>query len=152
MIPESTPEKTPAEEEPVPPVSEAEAEAEEPAAEPVAAVPAAPARRPLVKRHHGIVRFAHWANALLLLGMIASGLQIYMAFSHFGIRGSRYYPNPWDGKPFPQWARLGGWLAGGLNWHFALAWPFVLTGLLYLLYLVLSGEWRSLLFRPRDLP
>ena len=45
---------------------------------------------------------------------------------------------------------LGGWLAAGLNWHFALAWPFVLTGLLYLGFLVWSGEWRSLLFRPRD--
>src|SRR6476659_3249199 len=94
----------PAEEEPVPPV--AEAEAGEPAAAPepppaVPVAPAAPARRPLVKRHHGIVRFAHWANTVLLLGMIASGLQIYMAFSHFGIRGGPYYPNPWDGKPFP---------------------------------------------------
>jgi len=113
---------------------------------------AEPARRPLVKRHHGIVRFAHWANALLLVGMIASGLQIYTAFPHFGPRGGPYYPNPWDGKPFPQGIRLGGWLAGGLNWHFALAWPFVLTGLVYLLYLVFSGEWRSLLFRPGDVP
>src|SRR5689334_15501217 len=132
----------PAEEEPIAPMTQAETEAE--AGEPAAAPeppPAAPARRPLVKRHHGIVRFAHWANALLLLGMIASGLQIYMAFSHFGIRGGPYFPNPWDGKPFPQWARLGGWLAGGLNWHFALAWPFVLTGLLYIVYLAVSGEW-----------
>src|SRR4051795_3185788 len=143
------PEKPVEEEEPASPVPEAE----EPAAaasEPPAA--AAPARRPLVKRHHGIVRFAHWANTLLLLGMIASGLQIYMAFSHFGIRGGPYYPNPWDGKPFPEWARLGGWLAGGLTWHFALAWPFVLPGLLYVVYLAVSGEWRSLLFRPRDVP
>jgi thiosulfate reductase cytochrome b subunit len=52
----------------------------------------------------------------------------------------------------PEWARLGGWLAGGLNWHFALAWPFIATGLVYLGYLGFSGEWRSLLFRPRDLP
>ena len=84
--------------------------------------------------------------------MIASGLQIYMAFMHFGIRGSRYFPNPWDGKPFPPWSRLGGWLAGGLSWHFALAWPFVITGLLYLGYLAVTGEWRSLVFRPSDIP
>ena len=32
--------------------------------------------RPLVKRHHGIVRLAHWLNAVVLVGMIASGLQI----------------------------------------------------------------------------
>src|SRR5207302_9882936 len=45
---------------------------------------------------------------------------------------------------------LGGWLAGALNWHFALMWPLVTVGLLYLGYLVQSGEWRALLFRPRD--
>jgi thiosulfate reductase cytochrome b subunit len=120
----------------------------------VAAAPAAlTGRRPLVKRHHGLVRITHWLNAILLAGMIASGLQIYMSFMHFGIRGgSRYFPNPWDGKGFPAWSRLGGWLAGGLLWHFALAWPFVISGLFYLGYLVVSGEWRALLFRPSDVP
>jgi thiosulfate reductase cytochrome b subunit len=104
-----------------------------------------------VKRHHGIVRFAHWLNAVTLFGMIASGLQIYLAYRHFGLRGAPLpVPNPLDGKSIPAWARLGGWLAGGLNWHFALAWPFVLTGLLYLGFLVLTGEWRALAFRPRD--
>jgi thiosulfate reductase cytochrome b subunit len=121
----------------------------------VAVAPGADAvagRRPLVHRHHWLVRVTHWANAVLLVGMIASGLQIYNAFGHFGRRGGPFFPNPFDGKPFPRWATLGGWLAGGLNWHFALAWPFVLTGAAYLLYMVISGEWRSLLFRPRDVP
>src|SRR4051794_22485346 len=100
------PEKPVEEEEPAPSVPEAEEPAAAASEPPPAAVPA---RRPLVKRHQGIVRFAHWANPVLLLGMIASGLQIYMAFTHFGIRGGPYYPTPWDGKPFPAWARLGGW-------------------------------------------
>jgi thiosulfate reductase cytochrome b subunit len=108
------------------------------------------AARPYVKRHHGLVRLAHWVNAIVLLGMIASGLQIYAAFNHFGPRGAPY-PNPLDGQALPEWARLGGWLAGGLNWHFALAWPFVITGLVYLGFLAVSGEWRALLFGPRDL-
>jgi thiosulfate reductase cytochrome b subunit len=107
------------------------------------------AERPLVKRHHGIVRLAHWLNAIVLVGMIASGLQIYGAFSHFGPRGEPY-PNPFDARSLPAWSRLGGWLAGGLNWHFALAWPFVITGLVYLGFLAWTGEWRALLFRPRD--
>jgi thiosulfate reductase cytochrome b subunit len=107
--------------------------------------------RPPVKRHHGLVRTTHWLTAILLVGMIASGLQIYGAFPQFGPRGAPYpLPNPFAGDGFPEWARLGGWLAGGLNWHFALAWPFVITGLIYLGYLAFSGEWRSLLFRPRD--
>jgi thiosulfate reductase cytochrome b subunit len=112
----------------------------------------APGKRPLVRRHHWLVRVTHWANAVLLVGMIGSGLQIYNAFGHFGPRGGPYYPNPFDGQRFPRWAGLGGWLAGGLNWHFFLAWPFVATGAAYLLYLAFSGEWRSLLFRPRDVP
>ena len=108
------------------------------------------AQPPLVKRHHGIVRLAHWLNAIVLVGMIASGLQIYAAFQHFGPRGEPY-PNPLEGQSLPAWVRLGGWLAGGLNWHFALAWPFVITGLVYLGFLAWTGEWRTLLFRPRDI-
>ena len=112
---------------------------------------------PAVRRHHWIARATHWANAILLLGMIGSGLQIYGAFPHFGRKGDvwRFLPNPLDGDAvgtLPSWMRLGGWLAGGLQWHFALAWPFVLTGLLYLAFLGVTGEWRSLLFRPRDVP
>ena len=108
-----------------------------------------------VKRHHGVVRAAHWLNAIVLVGMIASGLQIYQAFPHFGEKGKVYpLPNPFDSgrfpAGFPEWARLGGWLAGGLNWHFTLAWPFVITGLMYLGFLALSGEWRALVFRPSD--
>ena len=107
--------------------------------------------RPPVRRHHWIVRLTHWLSAILLVGLIASGLQIYGAFPNFGPRGEPYpVPNPWAGEGFPKWARLGGWLAGGLNWHFTLAWPFVITGLVYLAFLAVSGEWRSLLFRRRD--
>jgi thiosulfate reductase cytochrome b subunit len=94
----------------------------------------------------------HWLNAIFLIGMIGSGLQIYTAYAHFGIRGSLLnVPNPLAGRPVPHWARLGGWLAGGLNWHFFLAWPFVITGLVYIGFLFASGEWRSLVFRPRDI-
>ena len=120
------------------------------ASEPSSVLPL-PEPRPLVKRYAGVVRFAHWLNAVFLVGMIASGLQIYNAYAHFGLRDHPLaLPNPWDGHPIPHWARLGGWLAGGLNWHFALAWPFVITGLVYLGFLAFSGEWRSLVFRPRD--
>src|SRR5690242_1653791 len=107
---------------------------------------------PAVRRHHWIVRLTHWATAVVLTGMITSGLQIYQAFDHFGNRTGPYFPNTLDGVRFPRWSHLGGWLAGGLNWHFALAWPLVALGLLYVGYLVRSGEWRALLFRPRDVP
>ena len=113
--------------------------------------PPTPAR-PLVRRHHWIVRLTHWATVLLLAGMITSGLQIYEAYARFGDRSSAAYVNPFEGTRFPATTRLGGWLAGALNWHFALMWPLVAFGLLYMGYLAASGEWRSLLFRPADVP
>ena len=103
------------------------------------------------ERHHWIVRATHWAAFLLLVGMVTSGLQIYGAYTRFGLRGGPYWPNPFQGQVFPEWARLGGWLAGGINWHFMLMWPLVFVGIVYVAYLLLSGEWRKLLFRPRDI-
>jgi thiosulfate reductase cytochrome b subunit len=99
-----------------------------------------------------VVRVTHWATVVLLAGMITSGLQIYEAYARFGNRGDRALPSPFNNARFPEWIRLGGWLAGGLNWHFALMWPLVAVGLAYAGYLAASGEWRALLFRPRDLP
>ncbi len=138
------------------PAVDAEARAPEPVAS--AAAPAgrseAPTTvaRPFVRRHHWIVRLTHWVSAVVLVGMMASGLQIYNAYERFGIRGTRLpLPNPLDMHPVPRWARLGGWLGGGLSWHFFLMWPLVLNGLLYVGYLLLSGEWKPLLFRPRDI-
>ncbi|MHC4710123.1 MAG: cytochrome b/b6 domain-containing protein, partial [Planctomycetota bacterium] len=102
------------------------------------------------RRHHWIVRATHWCAFVLVFGMIASGLQIYRAYPRFGERGGPYYPQPFQDVAFPEWARLGGWLAGGINWHFFLMWPLMLVGLAYIAYLMTSGEWRKLLFRPRD--
>jgi thiosulfate reductase cytochrome b subunit len=113
-----------------------------------------PQSRPVL-RHRPLVRVTHWLNAVFLAGMIGSGLQIYTAYAHFGYHGNTFnVPNPFDASrlSIPQAVRLGGWLAGGLRWHFVLAWPFVLTGLAYVLFLCFSGEWRALLFRPRDVP
>lgn len=103
-----------------------------------------------VRRHHWIVRATHWATFVLIFGMIASGLQIYRAYPRFGEPGGPYLPNLFQDVAFPLWSRLGGWLAGGINWHFALMWPLVIAGLVYLGYLAVSGEWRKLIFRPRD--
>ena len=116
------------------------------------AVPAAPPTRRFPLRHHWLVRVTHWVTVVVLAGMITSGLQIYEGYSRFGNRGGRLLPNPFDGARFPAWSRLGGWLAGALNWHFALMWPLVGAGLVYTGYLAASGEWRGLVFRPRDLP
>ncbi len=101
-------------------------------------------------RHHWVVRLTHWAAFVLIFGMIASGLQIYRAYPRFGERGGPLYPNVLEDAAFPELVRLGGWLAGGINWHFFLMWPLVAAGLLYLAYMAVSGEWNKLVFRPKD--
>ena len=51
-------------------------------------------------------------------------------------------------RAFPAWATLPSWqsLAEGRLWHFFFAWIFVLNGLIYVLYSVLSGHLRRDLF------
>ena len=132
------------EEEPVPVLVE-----EEPEPEPE---PPPPAIRPLVRRHHWIVRVDALAQRRAAPRHDRERAPDLPRLSPLRTTRRAVSAQPLRGPRFPEWARLGGWLAGGLNWHFALAWPFVITGLIYLVYLGFSGEWRSLLFRPRDVP
>ncbi|HQS03560.1 MAG: cytochrome B [Halothiobacillus sp. 24-54-40] len=92
--------------------------------------------RPLEKRptiHPLWLRFTHWLNALAVVVMVGSGWQIYNASPLFGFR-------------FPSEITLGGWLAGGLDWHFAAMWVLVINGLIYLFFNGVSGRlWRKFL-------
>lgn len=94
------------------------------------------------------IRLAHWLNVLFLVLMAGSGLQILTAYPSLGPRGDLYLWYPFQGTPPPHWLRIGGWLAGARQWHFAIAWFFVLNGLIYLSYFFASGEWRRRLFQP----
>jgi Ni/Fe-hydrogenase b-type cytochrome subunit len=103
-------------------------------------------RRVVFSREHPwLVRFTHWLNAVTLLVMIMSGLQIYMAFPSFGSK----IPQE-DFLHFPDLMRLGGWLGGALQWHFSFAWIFTLTGIAYVIYLFAGGHWRRVIFLPKD--
>jgi len=82
-----------------------------------------------VRVHPLLVRITHWINALAILVMVLSGWRIYNAAPLFGFK----FPNDWT---------LGGWLAGALQWHFAALWLFVINGLVYTGYGVLSGHFR----------
>jgi len=96
--------------------------------------------------HPFVVRLAHWVGAVAVVVMIASGLQIFWAFPSFGPKIPQN--NFW--VP-PRSIRLGGWLGGGLQWHFTFMWFFVGSGVLYVTYQIVSGHWRQVLFRPRDI-
>jgi len=80
----------------------------------------------------------HWINALAVLIMIGSGWQIYNASPLFDFN-------------FPS-SSLGGWLAGGLLWHFAAMWLLLANGLVYLVLGFAGGRLRRKLLpiRPRE--
>ncbi|HEX3351711.1 MAG TPA: cytochrome b/b6 domain-containing protein [Terriglobales bacterium] len=98
-----------------------------------------------VYEHPWAVRFCHWLNSVSLLVMVASGFQIFRAFPSFGAK----IPQK-DLLHWPPALALGGWLGGGLQWHLTFVWIYVGTGLFYLGYEIFTGNYRQVLFTPRD--
>jgi len=105
------------------------------------------AERLPVYEHPWAVRFCHWANAVSMVVMAMSGLQIFNAFPSFGAK----VPQADLIERVPEAIRLGGWLGGALQWHFTFMWIFTGTSALYVTFQVVSGHFRTVLFRPRDL-
>src|SRR5580765_2236633 len=89
--------------------------------------------------HPLYVRITHWINALAVLIMIGSGWQIYNASPLFAFT-------------FPKGVTLGGWLAGGLLWHFAAMWLLIVNGLVYVTLGLATGRFRQRLLpiRPAE--
>jgi thiosulfate reductase cytochrome b subunit len=75
------------------------------------------------------VRAMHWANAVAIVLMIMSGWQIYNASPLFRFS-------------FSSSLTLGGWLGGGLLWHFAAMWLLMVNGVLYLIVGLATGRFR----------
>jgi len=94
------------------------------------------------------IRLNHWMNVLFIVLMAGSGLEIFAAYPSLGPQGAQYGWYPLQGVAPPHWLRIGGWLAGGRHWHFAIAWFMALNGLIYLAYFFGRGEWRRRLFIP----
>lgn len=104
-------------------------------------------------RHSLPVRLTHWINALCLLLLLMSGLQILNAHPALYWGHASTFDRPFvrfgdgSGAPFPGWLILPGWqdLASGRRWHFFFAWLFVVNGLAYVAYALASGRvWRVL--------
>jgi thiosulfate reductase cytochrome b subunit len=110
---------------------------------------AAVMRRPGLREQPLVIRVVHWCNVIFLILMAGSGLQIFAAYPSLGPQGAQYDWYPLQDTPPPEWLTIGGWLAGGRRWHFAIAWFFVLNGIIYVSYFFASGEWRRRLFLPR---
>jgi thiosulfate reductase cytochrome b subunit len=102
----------------------------------------------LEKKHPLAIRWLHWINFPLLTMMIWSGMLIYWANPVYSVKIAGYDLFHF----FPQWfydiLGIPFRLAEGLQMHHFWMWLFGLNGLIYLLYLVFSGEWRALLPLP----
>lgn len=99
----------------------------------------------LEAKHPRAIRWLHWINAPVLAVMIWSGLLIYWANDVYEVRvgGVTLF------HFFPEWfyrvLGLEHRLALGMAYHFAFMWFFAVNGILYVLYTLVSGEWRYLL-------
>ena len=96
--------------------------------------------------HPLAVRYCHWLNTISLVILAASGLQIFMAFPSFGPKIPQR-----DFLHVPGFLALGGWLGGALQWHLTFAWIYIATGLFYLGYQFVSGNYRQVLITPREM-
>ena len=114
---------------------------------PLATVEAGESQVQTAYEHPWAVRFCHWLNAVSLFVMAGSGLQIFRAFPSFGPKIPEH-----DLLNVPKSLALGGWLGGALQWHLTFAWIYVATGVFYVAYQILSGNYRQPLFVRKDLP
>src|SRR5438105_5806037 len=99
-----------------------------------------------VYEHPFVVRLCHWVNAVALFVLVGSGLQIFRAFPSFGAK----IPQK-DLLNWPKAFAIGGWLGGALQWHLTFMWIYIATGLVYIGYEIFSGNYRQVLFVPRDI-
>jgi thiosulfate reductase cytochrome b subunit len=127
----------------------------------------------VAKKHHLLVRWSHWLNVPILLGLILSGISIYWASPVY-----QHKPDPNTGN-FDVAADIGIWICARLpglhhystpsDWiynhmslgpgmlgvalrlHWLCAYLFLLNGMVYVAGLVMGGGWRSLLPRRTDL-
>ena len=90
------------------------------------------------------MRWTHWVNFPILTIMIWSGMLIYWASDTYSITlfGHTYF------KFFPNWFyqafNIPKRLAEGMAFHFLFMWVFTINGVIYILYTVISGDWREL--------
>jgi thiosulfate reductase cytochrome b subunit len=99
----------------------------------------------IVEKHKLATRWMHWINFPVLTIMIWSGMLIYWANDVYNVRlGGKVIV-----KFFPEWfykaLHIPHRLAEGMAFHFVFMWIFIINGILYITYTLVSGEWRYLL-------
>ncbi len=101
--------------------------------------------RKIVKKHPLAIRWFHWINFPILAIMIWSGLLIYWANGVYRIGFGdttilKFFP-----KSFYEALNLKYRLAEGMAFHFLFMWVFTINGFLYVLFTIISGQWKYLI-------
>ena len=99
----------------------------------------------IVKKHPLAIRWFHWINFPVIAIMIWSGLLIYWANDVYAIKIGgkaliKFFPDS-----FYKALHIPFHLAEGMAYHFVFMWLFFINGFAYVLYTLLSGEWKYLL-------
>lgn len=99
----------------------------------------------VVRKHPLAIRWFHWINFPLLLLMIWSGVLIYWANAVYrvGIGDWTLFNMNLDQTTW-RVLRVNQRLAEGMALHFFFMWLFAVNGVLYVVYTIVSGEWRAL--------
>lgn len=105
----------------------------------------------LEKKHPLAIRWLHWISFPLLSMMIWSGILIYWANAAYGIKIFGYELFHFFPAPFYEFLGIPFRLAEGIQLHFFFMWFFTVNGIIYVFYLIFSGEWRALLPIPGSL-
>ena len=99
-----------------------------------------------MKRHALSTRLWHWVNALSLIVLFMSGLNISNAhrnlyWGEWGFRPEDAWLHVWR---FPGWATIPNYysLAGARDWHVLFAWVFAVSLLLFMVTALLNGHFR----------
>ena len=98
----------------------------------------------LKKKHALAIRWFHWINFPVLFLMIWSGLLIYWSNAVYRLGVGSYTLLSFFPEPFFQALGIPYHLAKGMSLHFFFMWFFAINGVLYVVYTLVSGEWRYL--------
>jgi thiosulfate reductase cytochrome b subunit len=108
-------------------------------------VPPEPAGAVARLKHPRAIRWLHWINFPLLFVMIWSGLRIYWAEDVYAIGIGSWQWFAFFPDSVYETLGLERRLARGMAFHFTFGWLFVVNGLVYTVYLAVTGEWRHIL-------
>lgn len=99
----------------------------------------------IINKHPLSIRWFHWINFPVLSIMIWSGLLIYWANDIYRIGFGTTTVLKFFPTSFYKALEIPFRLSEGMAYHFLFMWLFFLNGFLYVLFTIISGEWRRLL-------